>query len=113
MQQSLAENKNKHSKSGGKLGKKRQRSGKNHQRSAKKQKKSSKKRVTRKSKRKGHKSAERGERKPLKRMSGKQSENFKFRSCDYVDLVEVGHRKQSDYNCSVGDKFVLKVIFFV
>ena len=60
-----------------------------------------------------HKSSKRAKTKPVKRLSGKQTVNFEFSSCDYVDLVEVGHRKQSDYNCSMGDKFVLKVLIFV
>merc|ERR1712212_928533 len=34
--------------------------------------------------------------------------NFEFRSCDYLDLVEVGYRPGSDYDCSPGDQFLFK-----
>ena len=35
--------------------------------------------------------------------------NFEFRACDYLDLVEVGYRERSDFDCKPGDKFVFKV----
>ena len=103
MQRSLAESHMKPAKRGRKLAKK-QRSGKKRQKSAKKQE--------RKSKRKGNKSSKRGETKPARRISGKQG-NFEFQSCDYLDLVEVGYRPGSDYDCSPGDKFLFKVLSFV
>ena len=69
------------------------------QKSAKNQQKNQE----RKSKRKGHKSAAR----PGKRAF---DPNFEFRACDYLDLVEVGYRQNSDSNCSPGDKFIFKVL---
>merc|ERR1719378_300016 len=47
--------------------------------------------------------------KPAKRMKEKQG-GFEFRSCDYLDLVEVGHRLNSDYDCGIGDKFLFKAV---
>ena len=81
-------------------GKKRQRSGNNQ-----------KKKQEPKSKRKGRKSANRDEAKPAKGkfMSRKFDPNFEFRACDYLDLVEVGYRERSDFDCKPGDKFVFKV----
>merc|ERR1719385_351578 len=63
----------------------------------------------RKSKRRGDKSSKRAETKPAKRMKEKQG-NFEFRSCDYLDLVEVGHRLNSDFDCGIGDKFLFKAV---
>merc|ERR1719385_12216 len=63
----------------------------------------------RKSKRRGDKSSKRAETKPAKRMNGKEG-GFEFRACDYLDLVEVGYRPNSDYNCEPGDKFLFKAV---
>ena len=103
MQRSLAEGHMKTAMGGRKMTKK-QRSGKKRQKSAKKQ--------AMKSKRKGVKSPKRAETRPAKRKSGKQG-GFKFQACDYLDLVEVGYRPNSDYNCEPGDKFLFKVLSFV
>ena len=46
------------------------------------------------------------------RMSGKQNTDFEFQACDYLDLVEVGYRQSSDYNCAPGQKFLFKVFSF-
>ena len=103
MQRSLAESHMKPAMGGRKLAKK-QRSGKKRQKSAKKQ--------AMKSKRKGVKSPKRAETRPAKRMKEKQG-GFEFQACDYLDLVEVGYRPNSDYNCEPGDKFLFKVLSFV
>merc|ERR1719300_2354555 len=96
---------------GKKLAKK-QRSGKKGQKSAMKQE--------RKSKRKGVKSSKSAKNKPAKRMNGKEARpskrmkekqgGFEFQACDYLDLVEVGYRPNSDYNCEPGDKFLFKAV---
>merc|ERR1719295_2430968 len=62
-----------------------------------------------KSKRKGVKSSKGAETRPAKRKSGKQN-GFEFQACDYLDLVEVGYRPNSDYNCEPGDKFLFKAV---
>merc|ERR1719234_788511 len=100
-------------KRGQKSGKKRQRSGKKGQKSAKKNQKKSAKRQERKSRRKDQdKSAKKSaETKPAiakQRMSRKQDTDFEFQACDYLDLVEVGYRQDSDYNCTQGSKFLFK-----
>merc|ERR1719378_1737150 len=35
---------------------------------------------------------------------------FEFQACDYLDLVEVGYRLNSDYDCEPGDKFLFKAV---
>merc|ERR1719300_99153 len=89
------------------------------QRSGKKGKKSAKKQE-RKSKRRGGKSSKGAKTKPAKKMNGKETKpskrmkekqsSFEFRSCDYLDLVEVGQRPNSDFDCKIGDKFLLKAV---
>merc|ERR1712198_73655 len=114
MQRSLAEPEQSHmkpAKRGKKLAKK-QRSGKKGKKSAKKQEG--------KSKRRGGKSSKRAKTKPVKRMNGKETKpskrmkekqsSFEFRSCDYLDLVEVGQRPNSDFDCGIGDKFLFKAV---
>jgi len=102
-------------KRGKKLGKKKQRSGKKGQKSAKKNQKKSAKKQERKSRRRGGQESakkRRPETKPAiskqSRMSGRQNTDFKFQACDYLDLVEVGYRQSSDYNCAPGQKFLFK-----
>ena len=117
MQRSLAEPEQSHIKPGkrGKKLAKKQRPGKKRQKSAMKQE--------RKSKRKGVKSSKSAKTKPAKKMNGKETRpskrmkekqgGFEFQACDYLDLVEVGYRPNSDYNCEPGDKFLFKVLSFV
>merc|ERR1719234_3106034 len=102
-------------KRGLKSGKKRQRSGKKGRKSAsaKKSQKKSAKRQERKSRRRSQDKSEKktAEMKPAiakQRMSGKQDTDFEFQACDYLDLVEVGYRQDSDYNCTQGSKFLFK-----
>merc|ERR1719234_2360931 len=100
-------------KRGQQSGKKRQRSGKKgqKQKSAKKNQKKSGKRQERKSRRRGQDKKNKVETKPAiakQRMSGKQDTDFEFQACDYLDLVEVGYRQDSDYNCTQGSKFLFK-----
>ena len=102
MQRSLAERNMEHTRRGRKSEKKRQ---KNQKKSAKKQE--------RKPERKGHKTSKRVKAVSGKRMSGTQRSDFELRACDYVDLVEIGHRQRSDWDCGQGQKFVFKVFFFV
>ena len=66
----------------------------------------------RKSKRRGVKSSKRAESKPAKRMNGKQGD-FEFQACDYLDLVEVGYRPGSDFNCAPGGEFLFEVFYFL
>merc|ERR1719180_697550 len=74
-------------------------SGKKGKKSAKKNQKKSTKQE-RKSRRRGQGSAKKSaETKPAiakQRMSGKQDTDFEFQACDYLDLVEVGYREDSD-----------------
>merc|ERR1712181_87727 len=101
-------------KRGQQSGKKRQRSGKKGQKSkAKKNQKKSAKRQERKTRRKDQDKSvkKKVETKPAiakQRMSGKQDTDFEFQACDYLDLVEVGYRQDSDYNCTQGSKFLFK-----
>ena len=34
---------------------------------------------------------------------------LKFKHCDYLNLLEVGYRARSDFDCKAGDKFLFKV----
>merc|ERR1719180_527696 len=80
-----------------------QKSGKKPQKSAKKSQKKSAKRQEKKSRRRGQEKKNKVETKPAiakQRMSGKQDTDFEFQACDYLDLVEVGYRQDSDYNCT-------------
>ena len=54
----------------------------------------------------------RAESKPAKRMNGKQGD-FEFQACDYLDLVEVGYRPGSDFNCAPGGEFLFEVFSFL
>ena len=104
MQRPVAESYIKPAKKGRKLTKKHGETGKKHQKSFRSHKKSAVQ-DQRKSPRKGQDSAKRN---PAEERVGKQA-GFEFRACDYLDLVEVGYRERSDFDCKPGDKFVFKV----